>query len=788
MACCAEHKEEALEALSDSFEDLGAAISVVGALENTTNLTASQKNSARLRECTNPTFLTAVLADVWTPDDAESKIPLMARQGIVQNLDLSELVLFAEGICKKLISFAVCQEAEHEARCKAIDVLTWLSSCPQVLHSPYRNLQVHVHLISRSRLLNGEKICKWFLHLAASKDPSVALAGLRGIRNIASLSAYRSIPMRNKKLVAILKGIKIEKEWSVQHAVYIFMICEKLLKVKTNNKLCEAIQTKMKEILQSTPSEASELHKWCKATYQLVTIFSPKRIQLIEKDGRVGAISFSDELLEARVDLYSELGQQLRAMELDNWMKQPRFIAKLFSRMENGSEDQKLLALDLIVDIAMTIPSVVYRHFLDDNWNTLVCILLKREAKQVDCILDVLHAMSKLPRPDKRKSVALPDGGRALIKFLLEALNEDKADTLFFLWHHYAQVMHVFLTDGMLKDFFLALFKLQDSFTSGFAKKLKGFLSGLFQDQEANQEKIQEQLIACFRVLLSADDLLYASCNLCLLLDVLAKALDKPDVVLSVQLAEWFISEGLEGFYAQVSLLNERQLKESSRMSLFRILKPIFNARSCQAKQRNFFVNKFLTAIQAADVFCSFNIKLQLFGTWSWEAELNATGDSDCLSFPTHAKLGVASMTLLQEMIICHASKPSKTLCFLLKVLYAVGLKDISANCIRQTGTLRCIVRLLEKWTPSDSWECVSEALLLCAKRIANRAKVPFVQELKNSGKQTMDNLFSLFIQLENSILLFDSGRKDLLLVLKDMHCEPRQTCGKRGSPSGPML
>lgn len=86
----------------------------------------SQRNAIRLRECTNPRELVALLPHVWRLEaDEASPIPLFARQGVVHDLDSDELLFFSDEIYKKLMALMQHPAMERNAKNAAVDTFTW---------------------------------------------------------------------------------------------------------------------------------------------------------------------------------------------------------------------------------------------------------------------------------------------------------------------------------------------------------------------------------------------------------------------------------------------------------------------------------------------------------------------------------------------------------------------------------------------------------------------------------------------------------------------------------------
>ena len=113
--------------------------------------------------------------------------------------------------------------------------------------------------------------------------------------------------------------------------------------------------------------------------------------------------------------------------------------------------------------------------------------------------------------------------------------------------------------------------------------------------------------------------------------------------------------------------------------------------------------------------------------------------------------------------------KQTKGESFLLKVLNNVVLMRLTDSQIFCGNITGCVARVLANWTSDESWNCCSEILLLCAKTIASRTLHRFVDDLRSAGNQAISNLWTLYMQLEDSILQDDPDRKDILLVLQEL-------------------
>lgn len=89
-------------------------------------MTTAQKNAVRLRDCVNPADLTMLLSEVWSPKaGAAPPFSVDSGEGVVHDLDVSELFFSAKTLCKKLISFVGFPQTTSDARNAAIDVFTW---------------------------------------------------------------------------------------------------------------------------------------------------------------------------------------------------------------------------------------------------------------------------------------------------------------------------------------------------------------------------------------------------------------------------------------------------------------------------------------------------------------------------------------------------------------------------------------------------------------------------------------------------------------------------------------
>ena len=119
---------------SKSYQDLSQFDRVYSLPNNFGSL--PQTNAARLRDCVNPMELMSLLSEVWNPNpDVPEAFALDSGEGIVHDIDISELLFASEGICKKLISFISFQQTDSDAKAAAIDVFTWFCTQPALLKS-----------------------------------------------------------------------------------------------------------------------------------------------------------------------------------------------------------------------------------------------------------------------------------------------------------------------------------------------------------------------------------------------------------------------------------------------------------------------------------------------------------------------------------------------------------------------------------------------------------------------------------------------------------------------------
>lgn len=106
-------------------------------------MSPAQMHSASLRDCTNPLDLKELLFEVWTRQtETPEPFSVESGAGVVHDLDVSELLFYSEGVCKKLISFIGFHQTDMDAKTAAMDVFTWFCTQPALLKSMYVLLTV----------------------------------------------------------------------------------------------------------------------------------------------------------------------------------------------------------------------------------------------------------------------------------------------------------------------------------------------------------------------------------------------------------------------------------------------------------------------------------------------------------------------------------------------------------------------------------------------------------------------------------------------------------------------
>lgn len=107
-----------------------------GSTTSGVEMTTAQKNAVRLRDCVNPADLAMLLSEVWNPNPKKPEpLSVDPGEGVVRNLDVSELLFFSKKLCKKLISFVGFHQTDSNAKNAAIDVFTWFCTQPALLKS-----------------------------------------------------------------------------------------------------------------------------------------------------------------------------------------------------------------------------------------------------------------------------------------------------------------------------------------------------------------------------------------------------------------------------------------------------------------------------------------------------------------------------------------------------------------------------------------------------------------------------------------------------------------------------
>jgi len=751
---------------SKSYQDLSS-FNRVGSFPGA--FTPSKSNAARLRDCVNPVELMLLLSEVWDPNpDVPEAFALDSGEGVVHDIDISELLFSSDSICKKLVSFISFQQTDGDAKAAAIDVFTWFCTQPAT---------------TKSLFVNIETVCNWALSLAVDKDPDVAFAGIRGVVNLIKHEMYRKKMHQNDMLVQIVDQIDLDAPAGKQTATLVFMVFHTLFLSEGRFKDHEALVQKLKKIDVDLSSASPREQYWRLNCLQAGVILSKDRVELMDS---MSSILFSealhetveDLLLDEYVDKYLPLLRELNSsgepLTMDSLLRGPKFVDRVFKRLGSPKSEKVDSLLKLLIAIAKDNPQRMCDKFLDDNWETLEKRLDKGSDKEKALVLDFFTTIANSPDPIEKRSLKTQEHGTQLVQSLLADIDEQKVGILAFIWKHYEDARDAFIEADVVPQMLALYLKPDIEIADDVTAHVKKILCTLLEDRGNAAAEIQDQVTRSLKLIIDWCDAAHTERNVRLVLKILVRA-SKP--TFSPRVMWWLVDDGLQSLNTRMTELTQKSRRCPLVPDFSAILEKMMHSPSGVENDRGFFLRKFVAVVKGIDSCASMN-SYEIV-SHDWASEFYETEPTEDLSVSPGITFETRSLTALGGLVKKNENDRSGFLHFLLCVLLEGGLRRSSSDDVSSSGIADVLSQMLNAWKCETAASETSQAFLLCIGAVIGAEEYRFqpnhqshlygtyASQSQGCSAIGLGNLWSLVIDNGQDLCNDDQARRDVLSFLR---------------------
>jgi len=723
----------------------------------------------RLRDSKSTAELTAVLNEMWKPDaqvvqDKAERIS--SRQGIILGVEVEDVLFDIEADLKKLLSLIVYKKAGFETKTAAIDALTWLSSLDVVLENP---------------AVSKEDICKWVIQLCVNEDLATASTGLRGVRNLANVEWYHETISAQEKFVKILDYLETEAQIPRFAQVYIFEIYFTLLNARGT---APGEDVFLQKLIKCVVDEdlSVEARRWglqCMETCIRLSDDRETLIQTLLDRGDITAwLLFSeDTVITDTLELVNALLVQLPETKMKTLLTQisitPRVMDNLFSCLKHGTSELETGVLKLLAGVSEHAPRGMYTYYLDDNWIRLQSILEEGTEENKSLTLDLLHHIAKtVGSGQKNFQLPLPESGRPFVELLTKQFTCQTFDILHFMWTHYQDVLPLLLGIQLPSAMLCWLMESGWRLERADIFKIREFLGALLMETTDLSPGLREVLIAFLRSNLITENEAYVRQCLPLSLELIANL--EGGELLTQLMEEDLVSAILELIKNQECL---RAIEDPA--DLFCILKAVMqlliNSADC-VQHADEICALFMYTINSAEAFGIAKVVQVMNEIKSSNPSMPCvSASSDLPGKLTQTGLNHRGLAVLETLLHQWAQFSEVNdltefyfLDSLLRLLL-VCLDTSEEEIVEVTTMLKSVVCILGRIPSEEMPQSTRQCFLSILAVERARFRSELIDQLLIGHQEALENLWNMTIQSYGSHILSVSDGQSVLCLLKSV-------------------